>query len=217
MKNTTHTGPRKHKNIGRLEREHPPWRVSGLLPICLAEKSDCVTNSLLKTTEIQILEKVPDLKPPWEQFLGQQQQQWQRHSVSLLVPSAAQPAAFQPGDSGSGEDWLHRQGDQGCRLLWKTWTPSVPTAICRIPSAGPLALQRVWVWDSPWLQCLPQLRSPKSTASNILSAPGAVPQLPEGFTEPLLSPLAPAPQSPPGIREGVQANSELSHWNSCFQ
>lgn len=75
MKKGTHPGPGKHKNMGRFEREHPHCGVSGLLPICPTGKSDCVTSSLLKTTEIKIFEKVPSLKPPWEQFLGQQQQQ----------------------------------------------------------------------------------------------------------------------------------------------
>lgn len=108
MKKASHLGPRKCKNMGRFEREHPHCGVSGLLPICLAEKSDRVTNSLLKTTETQIFEKVPSLKRPWECFLEQQQQEWQQHSSSVLVSGTAQPAAFQPGNNGSREDWQER-------------------------------------------------------------------------------------------------------------
>lgn len=142
MKKGTHPGPGKHKNMGRFEREHPHCGVSGFLPICPTGKSDCVTSSLLKTTEIEIFEKVPSLKPLWEQFLGQQQQQRQQQSTASTFPAREQQL-WGGLAGGTGEPGL--QGGPSCRQtsLGNCLDSLCPHShsTCRIPSAHPLALQ----------------------------------------------------------------------------
>lgn len=97
-------------------------------------------------------------------------------------------------------------------------------SIFRIPPADPVALQCLGVWDSP------RGISPCSSACHSPVPQGAWPATPSqpreqchgllrGLTEPTCwsVPSHLHPQSPPGFRVGVQANSTLSHWNSRFQ